>query len=132
MMHSKLPSERKFGILFVIVILGLGVYGGYKGWSQSACAALFIVGVFVGLTALFFPKLLKPFSLAWFWLGYLLGMIVSPIVLGALFFGILSPVAFITRLFGRDELRLHRRIATSYWIDRNPPELTADSFKNQF
>ena len=63
----------------------------------------------------------------------LLGLIVSPIVVGLIFFLLITPVALVTTLFlGRDALSLKRRFTASYWIDRLPPDQTPDSFKNQF
>lgn len=132
MINTKLPSEHNFGILFVVVFVVLEFWGIYKGWSQSARVVIFVVGFFVGLLTFFAPKLLRPFNLAWFWLGYSLGMIVRPMVLGVLFFGMLTPVAFIARLCGRDELKLKRQLVASYWINRSPPGPTTDSFNNQF
>ena len=61
-----------------------------------------------------------------------MGKVVSPIVLGLIFFGMLTPVGIIGRLLGRDELRLKKAPVTSYWIDRDPPGPAPDSFKNQF
>ena len=78
------------------------------------------------------PQWLRPFNRAWFLLGELLGKIVSPIVLGVIFFLLITPVALVGRLLGRDELRLKRKPVNSYWVDRTPPGPEADSFKNQF
>lgn len=131
-LSPKLPSERSFGLLFTAVFAGLGVYFFYKGGIQSASVVWFAASVVVGLITLCAPRLLVPFNKAWFLLGQLLGKIVSPIVLGILFFGFLTPVAFITRLAGRDVLRLKRQTVSSYWIERTPPGPATDSFKNQF
>jgi hypothetical protein len=65
-------------------------------------------------------------------LGELMGKVVSPLVLGVIFFVLLTPVGLIGRLLGRDELRLKRTNSESYWIDRVPPGPAGDSFKNQF
>jgi hypothetical protein len=79
------------------------------------------------------PRLLAPLNKAWFQIGELMGKLVSPIVLGVIFFLIITPVGLLGRLFGRDELRLkRRRQAASYWVERQPPGPTGDSFKNQF
>ena len=61
-----------------------------------------------------------------------MGKVVSPIVLGILFFIVISPVAIVTRLFGRDVLLLRKRNVNSYWIERNPPGPQPESFKEQF
>lgn len=87
------------------------------------------------LITLFCPILLSPLNKAWMLLGHLLGKIISPIVLGVIFFLIITPVAFVGRLMGRDELRLKRQALRSqptYWIDRKSPSPKGDSFHNQF
>lgn len=129
---QKLPSERSFGFLFSVIFAGLGVYSFYKGWTQSTGAAWLVASLIMGLVTLFAPRILVPFNKAWFLLGQLLGKIVSPIVLGIVFFGLLTPVAVITRLFGRDVLRLKRHAVSSFWVERTLPGPASDSFKNQF
>ena len=97
--------------------------------------ALALVGVALAFVLVGFvaPKILRPLNWLWFQLGQLLGKIVSPIVLGAIFFLLLTPVSLVTRLFGRDELRIKRKASqTSYWLDRAPPGPAPESFKNQF
>jgi hypothetical protein len=76
------------------------------------------------------PRILAPLNKAWFYLGKWLGKITSPIVMGIVFFAIVTPVSVLTRLFGRDELRLKRRATNSYWTDRPSPIEAAQSFKN--
>ena len=63
--------------------------------------------------------------------GLLLGMIVSPIVLGIIFFGLFTPIATLMRLSGRDELKLKFTQKVSHWIPRNDP-INSKSFKYQF
>ena len=128
----KLPSERRFGALFTLVFAAIGAWGHYKGGSAAASNAWFVAAAVVALVTLAAPRLLAPFNLAWFKLGLLMGKVVSPIVLGIIFFVILTPVAIAGRLFGRDELRIKRNAVQSYWIDRVPPGPDGDSFKNQF
>jgi hypothetical protein len=76
--------------------------------------------------------MLTPLNWLWYELGMLLGKIVNPIVLGFIFFVLITPVSIVTRLFGRDELRIKKRHVESYWIDRSPPGPPLDSFKNQY
>lgn len=129
---QQLPSEKRFGLLFIVVFLVLAGLGYIKDWNKSWVSAYFGLAVLVVLVTLAAPKLLAPFNRAWFALGQLMGRVVSPLVLGAIFFLILTPVALVTRLFGRDELRLKRKAVDSYWIDRHHDTTTAESFKNQF
>jgi hypothetical protein len=131
-LSSKLPTERSFGLLFAGVFAFLASYGLYKGWPQRTDLAWLGASLAVLLIALVVPRLLAPFNKAWYLLGQLLGRIVSPIVLGLIFFVLLTPIAVITRLFGRDELKLKRRDVASHWIVRTPPGPPADSFNNQF
>jgi hypothetical protein len=65
-------------------------------------------------------------------LGLLLGKVVSPIVLALLFFLLITTISLITRLFGRDELKMKKRSVDSYWMNRSPPGPSSDSFKNQY
>lgn len=132
--EQTLPSERSFGLLFGAVFALLAAYGWFfKSWSsvvELSLLGLALAFVLLGFVA---PKILSPLNWLWFQLGQLLGKIVSPIVLGAIFFLLLTPVSLVTRLFGRDELRLKRKASqTSYWLDRAPPGPAPESFKNQF
>ena len=129
---QQLPSERRFGLLFTAVFAVVGIYANLKGWNQTTVFSLVGLSGLIALITLSVPKLLAPFNRLWFELGQLMGRIVSPIVLGAIFFLILTPVALVTRLFGRDELRLKRKDVTSYWIDRTNENSPAETFKNQF
>ena len=130
---QQLPSERRFGLLFTAVFALLGAYGWwFKGFESFLSLSLAGMGLIFALVSIFSPKILAPLNKAWFHLGQLLGKIVSPIVLGIIFFGVLTPVGLITRLFGRDELRLKRSKKETYWVDRSPPGPQAESFKNQF
>ena len=74
---------------------------------------------------------LLPLNKLWFRFGLLLSTIVSPIVLGVIFFGIFTPIAVLMRMSGRDELRLKFNNKASHWISRSPP-IQSDTFKHQF
>jgi hypothetical protein len=128
----KLPSERNFGLLLAAAFVILAIRGVIKHWNWIAYGGCLMAGSACGLLAFTNPLILRPLNKAWFYLGKWLGKITSPIVMGIIFFGILTPVSVLTRLFGRDELRLKRRAISSYWIDRASPAVTAQSFKNQF
>ena len=133
-MHSpqNLPSNRNFGLLFAGVFALLSAYAAYQNAEAFKVYGWLIAGIVVGLVAIAAPWLLAPLNKAWMKLGELMGRVVSPLVLGVIFFMLITPVALVTRLFGRDELRLKKADASSYWIDRAPPGPAGDSFKNQF
>jgi hypothetical protein len=130
-MPPYLPTNRKFGWFFAAVSALLGAYAYWKVWTEVATAALILSALFAA-AALVAPQLLSPLNRLWYGLGLLLGKIVSPIVLGIIFFILITPISLITRLFGRDELKIKKRCVDSYWIDRSPPGPSADSFKNQY
>ena len=129
---SVMPSNRSFGLLFAIVFL---LVAGYSWFEQLTRAWVYfwlaLSGLFLFLTFMA-PGILLPLNKAWYRLGLLMGKVVSPIVLGILFFIVISPVAIVTRLFGRDVLLLRKRNVNSYWIERNPPGPQPESFKEQF
>ena len=78
------------------------------------------------------PKLLRPANRAWMVFGLLLGKIVSPIVLGVLYFGVFATVGSAMRLAGRDPLlRMFDQSARSYWIERDPPGPDPQSLRDQ-
>ena len=82
---------------------------------------------------IFSPTTLYPLNKAWFNVGNLLGSIFSPIFLGFIFFILISPVAIVSRIFGRDELLLKKNEKNStYWVKKDPVEQSLKSFKNQF
>ncbi len=129
---TKLPSERAFGVLFTVVFALGGAYTLYKSLSPIVSVALFSAASLLLVVTFVVPKWLSPFNRWWFALGILLGRIVSPIVLGIIFFLLITPVALVTRMFGRDELKLKKQNVTSHWVERNPVGPGPDSFKDQF
>ena len=78
------------------------------------------------------PSSLTVLNKLWSKLGTLIGRFLNPIVLGFIFFVIITPIALITRLLGRDVLRIKKRTVSSYWVDRIPTGPDSESFKNQF
>lgn len=128
----KLPKERSFGLMLTAVFVILAISGIIRHRSWIVYGGYFIAAGAFGVLSLTNPRVLGPLNKAWFYLGRALGKIVSPIVMGIIFFGVLAPVSIVTRLFGRDELRLKRRAVNSHWLDRTSPIEAAQSFKKQF
>lgn len=129
---KNLPSNRNFGFLFAGVFALLSAYAAYHNADALKVYGWLAAGAAVGLVAVAAPSMLTPFNKAWMRLGDLMGKVVSPLVLGIIFFVLITPIALVTRLFGRDELRLKLTNAHSFWIDRTAPGPDGDSFKNQF
>ena len=127
----ELPSNRKFGLFFAAVCAAIGGYFFFKGLQASALAVLAASIAFL-VAALTRPTLLAPLNKAWMGLGFLLGLVISPIVLGVIFFLIFTPVGVVMRMVGRDELRTKMTRRDTYWKPRDPVGPDADSFKYQF
>lgn len=126
----KLPSNRKFGFFFA-VIFGLAASYFYAyGSILLAYSMTLTSAVFLCIT-IAKANILLPLNILWMKFGVLLGMIVSPIVLGIIFFGIFAPIAILMRMSGRDELRLKLNNKPSHWISRGAP-IKSESFKQQF
>ena len=124
-------SDRSFGVVFAAVFTLIACwplfFGGALRWWAVAVAAIF------ALLATVKPGLLAGFNRQWMKLGVLLGKVVSPIALGLLFYGVITPIGAVLRLAGKDPLRLKfDRGADSYWIRREPPGPPPDSMTNQF
>ena len=127
----KMGSERGFGIVFAIVFLIIALFpllgdGGVRLWSVGVAA------VFGGL-AFLAPKFLAPLNRLWFRFGMLLSRIVSPIVMGILFFVTVTPTGLIMRARGKDLLRQKLDPdAETYWIEIDPEMAAQSSMKKQF
>lgn len=126
-----LPSDRSFGFTFtaVFTLVGLWVWWRDGSWWHWALLA---AGLFAA-AALTVPRILHPLNVLWMRLGALLNRIVSPLVLGVIYFIVLTPVAVFMRARGRDVL--YRRFdpqAKSYWVNRDPPGPKVENFPRQF
>lgn len=124
-------SDRAFALVFAafFVLLGLAPL-----WKKHAMRpwALAIAALFLAIGILF-PAWLHPLNQAWTKLGLLLGRVVSPIVMGLLFFIVVAPMALLFRLLGKDPLRLRVDAAAgSYWIERRPAGPSPETMSNQF
>jgi hypothetical protein len=131
-MKIELPTNRNFGFFFALVFAALSAHASYYGLGSIRTNSWLFASIALVLVAAFAPSLLLPLNKIWMKLGELMGRLVSPVVLGLIFFLLITPISLVTRLLGRDELRLKRHASTSYWIARNPPGPVDASFKNQF
>ena len=124
----KLGSNRSFGIVFFIVFALIAIYplinhGEVRIWSLII-SFLFL---FLGLLN---SKILTPINKLWFKFGLFLGKIISPIIMGLIFFLVVTPIGLLMRLFGKDVLNLKlNKKKSSYWIEKTGPK---SKMKNQF
>ena len=126
-----LPSDRSFGLTFTAVFAALGAMMAYK--SNPHYFVALGLSVFFLAAALAFPAVLHPLNVAWMRLGAIMNRIVSPIVLGVIYFGFLTPIAAAMRGRGRDPLlRRFGPELKSYWIKRDPPGPDGSTFPRQF
>ena len=127
----KRGSDRNFGIVFAVVFLLVGLLP----LRQGAPVRWWALGLALGfcLAALLSPDTLGPLNRLWARVGDLLHRATTPLIMGLLFYGVLTPWAVIMRIAGRDSLRLKRKTdAPSYWIERRPPGPAPDSLKQAF
>jgi len=123
----KIGSNRSFGIVFFIVFLLIAIYplisqGEIRVWSVLISLLFLILGIINS-------KILTPLNKAWFKFGIFLGKIISPIVMGLIFFLVVTPIAFLMRMLNKDLLNLKFSKNNSYWIEKTDPK---SSMKNQF
>tara|TARA_A100001011_G_C14039341_1_gene727094 strand:- start:373 stop:753 length:381 start_codon:yes stop_codon:yes gene_type:complete len=126
-MKIKISSNRSFGIVFAIVFLLIAFWpilneGQIRIWS-------IIISIIFLILGLLNSKLLKPLNILWFKFGIFLGKIISPLIMGIIFFFVVTPIAVLMRLLKKDLLNLKFTNKTSYWIEKNDPK---SKMKNQF
>ena len=122
----KLPSNRNFGVVFFVVFL-LIARRPLLNENELRLWSLLLSLIFL-LLGMINSKFLTPFNKLWFKFGIFLGNFISPIVMGFVFFLVVTPTGLIMRLFGKDILRLKKNKIT-YWINKDRDD---SSMKNQF
>jgi hypothetical protein len=126
-----LSSDRMFGLVFGVAFVIVGVLPALDGNLPRLWAI--IIGVAFLILAFAVPRVLHRANVYWSKFGLLLNRIVNPVVMGLLFFAVVTPIALIFRTLGNDPLRLRLDpTAATYWIDRVPPGPSPESIKNQF
>ena len=124
---QKIASNKSFGIVFFIFFLIISLWplldnGEIRIW------ALILSGVLITL-GLFKPYILAPLNKIWARFGFFLGSFISPIVMGILFFAIVTPTGFLMRIFSKDFMNLKKNNDKSYWINSNDRK---SQMKDQF
>ena len=125
--NIKLGSNRSFGIVFFVVFLLIALYPltnseGIIVWSVIISFIFLVLG-------LLNSKILTPLNKIWFKFGIILGEIISPLIMGIIFFLVVTPIGLLMRIFGKDVLNLKYNKNQTYWIEKNSPK---SKMKNQF
>ena len=125
--NIKLPSNRNFGIVFAIVFLIISLWpllsqNEIRSWSL-------IVSIIFLTLGLVNSKLLLPLNKIWFKFGIFLGNFIAPIVMGIIYFFVVTPTGLIMKMLGKDLLNLKKSNKDSYWIKKDNLN---SSLKNQF
>ena len=123
----KIGSNRGFGLVFFIVFFIIAVFplksgGDLRYWSILISLIFLILG-------LINSNILSPLNKVWFKFGILLGKIISPIVMGLIFFVVITPTSLLLKLFKKDTLNLKGGNKKTYWIEKNDYK---SKMKNQF
>ena len=119
-MNIKRSSNKNFGIVFFIVFILIAFWPllnneTYRLWAIIIALIFLILGSIDS-------RLLTPLNILWFKFGLLLGKIISPIVMGIIFFFVVTPIAILMRILKKDLLNLKYDNRNSYWIVKNEPK----------
>ena len=123
----KIGSNRSFGVVFFVVFLLIGLWPILKGnelriWSIVISLIFLILGILNS-------KIITPFNKVWFRFGIFLGNFISPIIMGIVFFLVVTPTGLIMKLFRKDLINLRKNNSSTYWIEKKDIK---SSMKNQF
>ena len=124
----KISSNRSFGFLFFIVFFAISLWPlksqeDLRLWAFILALIFFVLGILNS-------KFLTPLNKLWMKFGIFLGSIISPFVMGVVFFMVVTPVGLIMRFLGKDLLRINKsKFVSTYWISR---EKQNNTMKRQF
>ena len=113
---QKKENNKSFGILFFIIFLLIALWPLLNSefirmWALGIASIFLVLG-------LINSKILTPVKKSWIKLGEILGKIIAPIVMGLIYFLIITPIGLLMRLVGKDVLNLKFNKNDSYWIKR--------------
>ena len=125
--NIKLSSNRSFGLVFFFVFLIISLFPLLSG--NNIRVWLLIISLIFLLLGLINSKILLPLNIIWFRFGIFLGNFISPIVMGVIFFIVITPISLLLRILRKDVLNLNKNNKKTYWIKRDTVE---SEMKNQF
>ena len=126
-MKPKIGSNRSFGIVFFVVFLIISILPLLKGndlriWSLIVSIIFLVLGIMNS-------SILRPLNKLWFRFGLFLGNFISPIILGFIFFFVVTPIGLIMKILGKVMLNLKKKNVETYWIEKKEPK---SNMKKQF
>lgn len=128
---NKMPSNKKFGNFFSLIFFISFVYSIYN-FSLIISLSFLILSIITFVIANLASNILTPFNLLWFKIGMTLNYFISPIILGIIFFGLITPLGLFLKLFKRDELKLKIQNNKSSWKLYKKNKLIKNHFYKQF
>ena len=129
--RPKLENKR-FGRQMGLVLITLAGLGFWRDWPSFLSVSFLTLGAVHLILAVIAPGLLTGFNRFWMSLGYYFGKVFAPIEMAIIFFLMFTPIALVMRLFRRDALLIRKNKVNSYWKVRETPQISADSFRNQY
>jgi hypothetical protein len=120
---------REFAGLWLVFFLGAAGLRWYRGHHDQWTMAIAILAIVVGGVGLVAPRLMRPIYTGWMVAAFPIGWTVSRVVLGAIFFLVITPIAWAFRLTGRDVLQRRRRSPATYWMDKRQSGGAAEYFR---
>jgi len=126
-MKSKVSSNKSFGLVFFVFFLIVSLYPLFNN-DQIRIWSLIVSLMFL-LVSLIYAKVLTPLNIIWTKLGFLMGILITPIVMGTVFFMVVTPISIIMKILNKDLLNLKKSDKKSYWIEKSSQK---SEMKNQF
>ena len=115
--NIKISSNKSFGLVFFVFFLIISFFPLFKDGNIRIWAI--ILAIIFLILGLFNSSILKPLNKVWFKFGILLGNFISPIVMGIVFFGVVTPTSLIMKILGKNLLGLKKNNKKSYWIEKS-------------
>ena len=125
-------AEREFGLIVGGVLVLLASRWLYLGRFTSVATIMLVVGISLAGAGILFPRALVLPNKAWMKLALALSHITSPIILGIIFFGVLTPIGTIKRVFGWDPLNRRSKRRQSYWHSYSSRQLNPKHYERMF
>ena len=123
----KIGSNRSFGFVFFVVFFVISLWpilseNEIRIWSLILSVIFLILGILNS-------KILTPLNKGWFRFGIFLGNFIAPIVMGIVFFLVVTPTGILAKLFKKDLINLKKNNDKTYWVEKKE---TISNMKNQF